>query len=61
MGSVGQEPVQTTITHPGTGRRAAIVRVRNFAAASPLRSVRLGDRHSKARRWVDGKGRAGLD
>jgi hypothetical protein len=60
------ELVKTTLTHPGTGRRAAIVRVRDFASTSPVRvaagpcllfiateTQRVGFTEKAARAWID--------
>jgi hypothetical protein len=60
------EPVTATLTHPGTGRRAALVQVRDFAAASPLRldagpyllviateKQTVGLTEKSARAWID--------
>jgi hypothetical protein len=60
------DQVKATLTHPGTGRRAAIVQVRDFAAASPLRIATgpyllviatekktVGLTEKAARAWID--------
>src|SRR4051812_31068639 len=60
------EQVKTTLTHPGTGRQAAILQVRDFAAASALRIAAgpyllviatekqtVGLTEKAARAWID--------
>ena len=60
------ELLKTTLTHPGTGRRAVIVQVRDFASTSPIRVAAgsyllfietetqgVGLTEKEARAWID--------
>lgn len=60
------ELLKTTLTHPGTGRRAVIVQVRDFASTSPMRvaagpyllfiateTQRVGLTEKEGRAWID--------